>query len=503
MTDTGAWFEGRLHDVIGHYVITGSNVIMDRELSDGAVRLYLWLRLLAGPRLWVTTQRQGLADLLQCKPREVTRRKTELEQAGLLRTRQVSQQGLCWTLLPPSTGQMAAVYDDILQREPVISRVVHQDYPAAARTPHPLWLDVLGGGGAGATQLRRTSEDAEKTENEVTCKRPTQPFIKEDPEFLAQAVSTHLVGLLVERLGPVEKDAARPVNRHDLLPWIDVGVDWRLLVAAWVAWLDHLRAGWARDPGTSPNRKAWFRAACFDQGASRRPWYDFIDWLLSGGELADADSRPTLPTQELLDLKRAASTVKAARTREANWEELDEPDEPTYFRVHAVYLLRLSLPAVGLLLAWEKMVSDGHRVLGDPVSPVLYLARDVAAHRKELEVPELALLVVNAVDELLDWGAVYQFPGQPPIDKDHPEAPLECGRVSHYHRRKHALYSVQTFCSDCECKMILHHGGAWMHCAENAVVHRDRLACAECVAEAVDEAGQDIPVDLSDGLAMD
>jgi len=503
MTDTGAWFEGRLHDVIGHYVITGSNVIMDRELSDGAVRLYLWLRLLAGPRLWVTTQRQGLADFLQCKPREVTRRKTELEQAGLLRTRQVSQQGLCWTLLPPSTGQMAAVYDDILQREPVLSRVVHQDYPAAARTPHPLWLDVLGGGGTGATQLRRTSEDAEKTENEVTCKRPTPPFIKEDPEFLAQAVSTHLIGLLVERLGPVEKDAARPVNRHDLLPWIEVGVDWRLLVAAWVAWLDHLRAGWERDPGTSPNRKAWFRAACFDQGASRRPWYDFIDWLLSGGELADADSRPTLPAQELLDLKRAASIVKAARTREANWEEPDEPDEPTYLRIRASDIPLLSLMAVGLGVAWKTMSSDEHQVQGDPVSPVLQLARGVAASREEQGVTEGALLLVNAVDELLDCGGIRQFPGQPPYDKDPYDTKLECRWPTRYHRRKHALYGVQTLCSECDCEMLLHHGGAIADCAENAVVYRDRLACAACVAEAVHEAEQDLPVDPGDGLAMD
>ncbi len=289
----------------------------------------------------------------------------------------------------------------------------------------------------------------------------------------------------------------------------EVGVDWRLLVKAWVEWLDHLRAGWARDPGTSPDRKAWFRAACFDQGASRRPWYDFIDWLLSGGELADADSRPTLPAQELLDLKRAASTVKAARTREANWEEPeepeepDEPDEPTCLRIHASDIPLLSLTAVGLLVAWETLVSDEHQVLGDPVSPVLHLARGVAASREEQGVIEGVLLLVNAVDELLDCGAVYQFPSQPPFDKDPADAWPECRYSSHYHRRKHALYRVQTRCSDCDREMILTHGGTFMDCAENAVVHRDRLACAACVAEAVHEAERDIPVDLRDGLAMD
>jgi hypothetical protein len=149
------------------------------------------------------------------------------------------------------------------------------------------------------------------------------------------------------------------------------------------------------------------------------------------------------------------------------------------------------------------MLSDGHRVQGDPVSPVLHLARGAAAHRKELGIDDGALLLVNVVDELLDCGGVSQFLGQASHDKDHPDAPLECGWAIQYHRRKHALYSVQTFCSDCACEMILHHGGAWMACAENAVVHRDRLACAACVAEAVLEAEQDLPVNPCDGLATD
>lgn len=319
------WVARRATDALGHYVLVGAHLVHDVHLSDGALRLYQALRLLAGPREFVVVSLSDLAVLMELSVRQVSRRRDELATRGVLTTRAVPRTGLCWTFRPPDLEQMAVTFDGLHARTRGDDDAATPDMEVPV--PMPARRQGVGqradrGWGSADTQVGRESEKrTEKTTSEDLAAPDRRRISLQQPEVLAEALAHKMNGMTAGVLGMLDtRGLSVPVTRHQLRGFLEAGEPPQRLLAAWHRWLTQVAMNLPSDVSGDAGLAEYM--SVHDQyagrGSSRPIWFHFVDWLYFGGEVASHEDFAGYPVDEMLDLKRAAAVLRRKRPSRRN-----------------------------------------------------------------------------------------------------------------------------------------------------------------------------------------
>ncbi|MGB8652861.1 MAG: hypothetical protein WCD35_19620 [Mycobacteriales bacterium] len=473
-----SWARLQLERSLGGYVILGSHVLLDKKLTDGAVRMFGLMRLIGRNKVEFTATQKELAEFAGVSSRTVDRHLEELVGAGLVGELPVPRRGKSWTFLPPNTARMATTFATVLDtsvRSPSAS-LPTQGGRARRRglgSTADQALEVEDNGG--------NEEVDEDTGRPAPASRPLKTLDLLGLETTAAVMVVMMRREAVARLGL--KGRRELLVPQDLFPWLRAGVEPERVLAAWSEYVAHFVELVGENGDEDFDRWYGIHETFMGAAASRRVMDDFADWVLSGAELAEPQDRMRLPVDQLLDIKEAAADLRRRAPRER--------PTPTTLTIELEDVDWLSVTALGMDAMLRASTSLGVRTVAwGHAAPWLPLVHAVAVASGPKRLESLPTLIRGA-DELLDLGVWKpEADGQPDgagvgIDEDAP-----CASPVIYHRAKHSAWAEQRGgCARCRaCLTLTCHDDAEEAAEfEPAVLHCGEVLCAPCTVDAAAE----------------